>query len=61
MKNFSILSIPLICLVLTSCGFLLSPAGEELIVDGAEELIKIEEELVHPVHHKEPEKISEAK
>ena len=60
MNKIYILSIPLLSILLTSCGFLLSPVGEELIVDGAQELIKIEEELVHPSHSKEPEKIVSA-
>jgi hypothetical protein len=47
MKNFSLFSMSLFPIFLSSCGFLLSPVGEELVVDGAEEVIKIEQELTH--------------
>jgi hypothetical protein len=43
-------------MLLSSCGFLLSPVGEELIVDGAEEVIKLEQELVKPAAPKEAPK-----
>lgn len=33
--------------LLSSCGFLMSPIGEELIMDGAQEVIKLEQQLTH--------------
>ena len=66
MNKFLLISGLLCTTILSSCGFLLSPVGEELIVDGAEEVIKVEEELTNktppktPVkdHKKEPAKQS---
>jgi hypothetical protein len=47
MNKFLLLSSLLCTMLLSSCGFLLSPFGEELIVDGAQEVIKLEQELTH--------------
>ena len=47
MNKVLLLSSILCTMLLSSCGFLLSPVGEELIVDGAEEVIKLEQELTH--------------
>ena len=46
MNSYSLISYLLCVMILSSCGVLLSPVGEELIIDGAEEVIKIEKELV---------------
>ena len=46
-KIFIVFSLVLVSL-LSSCGFLLSPVGEELIVDAADEAVKTEHALVHP-------------
>lgn len=47
MKYLILFNVALVSL-LCSCGFLLSPVGEELVVDAAEEAVKIEESLVKP-------------
>lgn len=47
MNKVLLLSSLLCTMLLSSCGFLLSPVGEELIVDGAQEVIKLEQELTH--------------
>lgn len=58
--NKFLLFTSLFCITfLCSCGFLLSPIGEELIVDGAEEVIKIEKELTHPKTTNPPSKESD--
>jgi len=46
MKKVLLISSFLCTMLLSSCGFLLSPVGEELIVDGAQEIEKIEKEIV---------------
>ena len=46
-KIFIVFSLVLVSL-LSSCGFLLSPVGEELIVDATDDAVKIEHSLVHP-------------
>lgn len=46
MKKVLLISSFLCTMILSSCGFLLSPVGEELVVDGAQEIMKIEKEIV---------------
>ncbi len=46
MKKVLLISSFLCTMLLSSCGFLLSPVGEELIADGAGEIVKIEKEIV---------------
>lgn len=42
-----------LCVLLTSCAFLKSPFGEELIEDAAEEVIKLEHDLACDEDHEE--------
>lgn len=48
MKKLLILSSVTATMCLSSCGFLTSKVGEEIVVDAAQEVIKVEEEVVHP-------------
>ena len=60
MKKVLLISSFLCTMILSSCGFLLSPVGEELIVDGAQEVMKIEKEVVASVNAAPVEKSKES-
>ena len=48
MKKILVLSSVIGCVVLSSCGFLTSKVGEEIVVDCAQEVIKVEQEMTNP-------------